>query len=159
MITGLDATLTANMPSFTVNARVPQPTALAATLAQLVEHSFRKAGVLGSSPRGGLKQKSRKCKTLRLSYFMVSAARIGSGEPIGEPNSNEHLLNVAPYARKIMVRLCGSIRPTRATTSLAASVDPTEARNTDSFRSRLAREDIGKVPNLRDGEVYSGSVP
>ena len=27
----------------------------AATLAQSVEHSFRKAGVLGSSPRGGLK--------------------------------------------------------------------------------------------------------
>jgi hypothetical protein len=29
------------------------PTAVTATLAQLVEHSFRKAGVLGSSPRGG----------------------------------------------------------------------------------------------------------
>jgi hypothetical protein len=70
----LRATLTATMPSFTVNARFPLRAVLPATLAQLVEHSFRKAGVLGSSPRGGSKQKGRKDKSLRLASFSETEA-------------------------------------------------------------------------------------
>ncbi len=42
--------LTSRMRGFSVKAAISSRQAQCATLAQLVEHSFRKAGVQGSSP-------------------------------------------------------------------------------------------------------------
>jgi hypothetical protein len=47
----------------------------------------------------------------------------------------------------------GPTTPKRATTSLAASVDPTEARNTTSCRRRMTSEGLEEVPCLRDWAI------
>jgi hypothetical protein len=71
--------LTLDRPSFTVNVVGSgvwsAPPLSVATLAQLVEHSFRKAGVLGSSPRGGLFHNRLSRKQLAYLPTVGSAAR------------------------------------------------------------------------------------
>jgi hypothetical protein len=82
---------------------------------------------MGGAPSSYLKARWNKLVDMLVASHRVFVRCAGTGQHVCHRQNRKTLLSVAP----LLVARIGPTTPKRATTSLAASVDPTEARNVD----------------------------